>query len=100
MDISTDYIIAEGPQGLTRVLEDLLAKSKQDTSFAKQAHYVLYQLGGQKTMLKIDMSQQPFLIWHHDLMGRPMTTVVKDTLTQFLKEKCGATEVFLQDVSQ
>lgn len=97
MEIPSDHIIAEGPEGLEKVLEELLEKSKSDPIFATQDHFILYQLGNQKSLIKIDMSQQPFRFWHYDLMGRPATFAVKDTIARFLWEKCGEKEKYLRN---
>jgi hypothetical protein len=91
------YTIAEGPEGLAHELENLLEKCQQDTDFAGQEHYVLYQLRDQKSLIKIDMSQKPYLFWYYDLLGRPMTRIVKETIARFLWEKCGEKERFLQE---
>lgn len=84
-----DYLNAEGPEGLSLALNELLEKSKKDPFFAKKEHYVLYQLGQQKSLIKIDTTKMPFRFWHYDLMGRPMTNVVKEVISNFLWEKCG-----------
>lgn len=97
MDHSDDYIIAEGPQGLDNVLTELLQKSQHDPLFAKAEHYVLYQLGSQKSLIKIDTTQHPFRFWHCDLMGRPATQAVKETIAKFLWEKCGEKERYSQE---
>lgn len=93
---SNDYVLAEGPEGLMKVLNELLEKSKNDPIFAKEEHYVLYQIGQQKSLIKVDTSKMPFYFWHYDLMGRPMTSIVKDTITEFLWEKCGGKENHLK----
>lgn len=92
MDISKDYIIAEGPEGLEKVLNELLEKIKKDPKFATDEHFILYQLANQKSLIKVDTSQQPFVFWYCDLMGRPITTIVKETLSDFLWNKCGGRE--------
>lgn len=89
MDIPDKYILAEGPQGLERVLDELLAKTKSDADFATQEHFVLYKMGAQESLIKVDTSKMPFEFWHYDLLGRPMTSTVKDIITHFLWEKCG-----------
>ena len=99
MDIPHDHVVAEGPEGLMRVLTDLLTQSKSDPAFAKQDHYILYQLGGQKSLILVDSSQTPFQLWHYDLMGRSATIAVKDTIKKFLWEQCGERERTLQNLS-
>jgi hypothetical protein len=94
MDNSDKYILAEGPDKLGQVLDDLLEKSKADPAFATQDHFVLYQLGSQKSLMKVDTSQRPFQIWYFDMMGRPETVVIKDTITRFLWDRCGGRELY------
>lgn len=94
---SNDYLVAEGPEGLEKALNELLDKSKSDAVFASQEHYILYQLNSQKSIIKVDASHVPFKLWHHDFMGRPATTAVKDTIAKFLWEKCGEKERYLNE---
>lgn len=82
-------IIAEGPDSLYQVLQELLAKSKADKSFASAEHYVMYQLGSQRSLIRVETASLPFKFWHYDLMGRPVTVAVKDTIARFLLEECG-----------
>jgi hypothetical protein len=99
MDIPENCIIAEGPEGLEQVLNDLFDKSKSDPMFAAEEHYILYQLGNQKSLIKVDNSKIPFQFWHYDSMGRPATFAVKTTIARFLWDKCGEKERFLQEVN-
>lgn len=99
MDKSESYIIAEGPEGLKNVLSEFLIKSKQDPLFAKQEHHVLYQLGNQKTMIRVDTDKTPFKFWCYDLMGRPITIVLKNIIADFLWEHWGEKKLSLQDVT-
>lgn len=101
MGISTDHIVANGPEGLEKVLGDLLAKTKDSDHFAKQEHYILYQLGSQKSLIKVDTKQVPFKFWHFDLMGRPATVAIKETIARFIWDKCGVKELAAQqDISE
>ncbi len=95
-----DYIIAEGPEGLKNILEELLEKSKQDPVFARQEHFVLYTIGNLKSLMKVGTDQAPFKFWCYDLMGRPITLAMKEVLTQFLWEHWGEKEISLQDVTE
>lgn len=97
-DAAVKFIIAQGPEGLRQVLDDLLDKSQRDPSFAAEPHFIEYQLGGQKSLIKVDMSEKPYLFWYCDLMGRPATRIVKNTITDFLWEKCGEKERALQEI--
>lgn len=98
MDTSDKYILAEGPDRLEQVLNELLEKTTADPAFALKEHFVLYQLGNQKTLMKVDTSERPFQIWYFDLMGRPATTVVKEAITRFLWERCGGKELYSEGV--
>lgn len=100
MGTPESYIIAEGPEGLKKILEELLEKTKQDAVFAKQAHYVLYQLGNLKSMIRIDTDQVPFKFWCYDLMGRPITLPMREVMSQFLWEHWGVKDISLQDVTE
>jgi hypothetical protein len=99
LDFLKEYISANGPVGLRTVLEGLLEKSKNDPEFAAQQHFIMYTLGGQKSLIKVDMSQPPFQFWYNDVLGRPMTKLVEETIADFLWEKCGEKERFLQGPS-
>ena len=90
------YVIAEGPQGLFSMLSDFLEQANKDRQFAKTPHYILYQIGNQKALIKVDMSSMPLQIWHYDLMGRPATKTIKETIAKFLWEKTGEKERFLK----
>lgn len=94
-----DYITAEGPESLTDILNNLLAESQANSLVANKEHYVLYQLGQQKSLIKIDASKIPFRFWYYDLLGRPITSVVKETITNFLWDKCGGKESYQQEMS-
>lgn len=100
MEILQQYIPAQGPEGLKHVLEDLLEKSKQDPAFAAQEHYILYQIGAQRSLMKVDMSQPPFQVWYYDLLGRPITKAVEETIADFLWEKGGEKDRFLKNSGQ
>lgn len=84
-----EYLVANGPDGLANVLETLFYRCQTDEQFAAEEHYILYQLGNQKSLIKTDMSVQPFQFWYYDLLGRPATKIVKETIGRFLWEKGG-----------
>lgn len=92
-----EYTIAEGPEGLKKVLEDFLKSAQEDVAFANEAHYILYQLGNQKSLIRADFSKKPFQFWYYDLLGRPATKAVKETIVEFLWEKCGEKERYFAD---
>lgn len=98
--LGSEYHHAVGPQGLATVLALLLEKTQKDPQFAKQEHYILYQMGNQKSLIKVDMSEHPFQFWYYDLLGRPITGTVKDTIGRFLWEKAGEKEKFLKQLKE
>lgn len=83
-----DSIPAEGPEGLKAVLTSLFQKTHLDPE-APGSYYILYRLGGQKSLIKVDMQQTPCQFWYYDLLGRPATQLVKETVNQFLLDKYG-----------
>lgn len=93
-----EYVLANGPDGLAKVLDSFLARCEKDPDFAIQEHYILYQLGSQKSLIKTDMSEKPFHFWYYDLLGRPATNAVKETIGRFLWEKGGEKENFQHEV--
>ena len=96
MDKKYEYILAAGPTGLETVLGELLTKSKADPIFAAEPHYILYELGNQRSLIKVDTSRSPFYFWHFDLMGRPATMAIKEVIVRFLWEKCGIKQQYLE----
>lgn len=91
-----DALMAQGPEGLRQVLDQLLEKSSQDPQFAAEPHYVKYQMGAQQSFIKVDMSEKPYLFWYCDMHGRAVNKAVQYTIADFLWEKCGEKEKFLQ----
>lgn len=89
-----EYIVAEGPDGLSKVLESFLNRAQEDEGFAMNGHYILYRLGDQKSLIKVDMSNKPYKFYYYDLLGRPITKAVKNTIVHFLWEKCGLKEEY------
>ena len=88
-------VLADGPAGLEKVLNEFLEKSQSDAAFAAKEHYVLYKFNQQKALIKVDTKQRPFHFWYYDLLGRPATNNVKEIIAKFLWEKCGAKETLL-----
>lgn len=86
----------EGPEGLTKALDTLLSQCLEDKEFASKMHFLLYQLGNQRALIKIDMSEKPYHFWYGDLLGRPATRVVKETIARFLTDKCGEKDLFIE----
>lgn len=92
-DLKTDYEIADGPEGLRTLLDNLWERAQQ-----KPGQYmILYQMGAQKSLIKVDATRQPFEFFYHDLMGRPPTNTVKNVIGTFLWERCGEKERYQDD---
>jgi hypothetical protein len=95
--VMPEHTVAEGPQGLMAVLEKFLHQSEQDAEFRAKEHYIMYRLKDQKSLIKVDMSKRPFQFWYYDLLGRPATKAVKDTVAEFLWEKAGEKERYTKE---
>jgi hypothetical protein len=98
-ELSLDYITAEGPEGLKQVLYNLLDLRQKNPDKAELEQYILYQLGNQKSLIKVDISEQPFQFWYYDLLGRPATKIVKDVIADFVWEKGGEKERYMQELA-
>lgn len=97
-ELNEEYIPANGPEGLKEVLDSLLVRANADPDFAAAQHYILYTLGSQKSLIRVDTSKQPFYFWYYDLLGRPITRNVKEIIAQFLWEKCGEKERYYREI--
>ncbi len=96
-ELGLPCIIAEGPEGLAKVLDDLLAEKQFSAENQRIEHYILYRLGDQRSLIKVDISEQPFMFWYYDLLGRSPTNAVKDTIASFAWEKGGEKERYLRE---
>ena len=97
-EILKKYIHANGAVELRNVLEDLLEKSKKNSSDRRE-HYIYYYVGEQQSLIKADFSEEPIMFCYLDLLGRPATRIVKQTIADFLWEKCGEREKVLAESS-
>lgn len=97
MENEMGYVVAQGPEELEKVLTELLEKSKTDSILKAKAQYILYELGNQKSMIKMDLSEWPVAFWHYDLLGRAATSTVKDVISRFAWEKCGEKEWYFKE---
>lgn len=79
--------MAEGPEGLKQVLNTLLEMTRSDPDKGANGYYILYRLGNQRSLIKFDTSHRPYHFWYCDLLGRPATKAVKDTIAAFIEEK-------------
>jgi hypothetical protein len=82
--LKPEMTIAEGPEGLKKVLNSFHEKALQDAGFRNQEHYILYQLKDQESLMKVDLSAHPYQCWFYDLLGRPATNAIKDTIADFI----------------
>lgn len=96
-ELSQEYIPANGPEGLRDVLHALLARVTADPGFAAAQHYILYKIGSQQSLIRVDTTRQPFYFWYYDLLGRPVTRNVKSIIAEFLWEKCGEKERYFRE---
>lgn len=83
------------PAGLRAELDSLLEKASHDAAFAAESHYVKFQLGGLQSFIRIDMSDKPFLFWYCDLDERAVSPAVRNVIADFLWEKGGEKEKYL-----
>ena len=92
-DVQIDYEVANGPEGLRALLDELWERAQ-----TKPGEFmILYQLGEQKSLIQVDARHQPFQFFYHDLMGRPPTNIVKTIIGTFLWERCGEKERYQDD---
>lgn len=92
-----EYTEADGPEGLKAVLASFLQQAEQDAEFRSKQHYIMYRLNAQKSLIKVDLSERPYQFWYYDLLGRPATKAVKETVAEFLWEQCGEKERYIQE---
>lgn len=93
-EVKIDYIAATGPEGLWEVLNSLLEKVRTEKITGPAEFYIRYILGSQTSLIKVDMNAEPVQFWYYDLLGRPVTKAVRETIGRFLWEKCGEKERF------
>lgn len=72
------YEIAEGPEALAALLDKLLEKYHQKNDSSENEYYILYKIGEQRSLIKVDISTMPFYFWFYDLLARPPTSSVKE----------------------
>jgi hypothetical protein len=97
-DLAFHYDIAQGPAGLKNILDTYLVSLQNDSHFAEATHYILYQMGDQQALIRVDMSTSPFHFKYCDLFGRPATKSVKETIAKFLWDNCGEKERYLKEL--
>jgi len=83
-----EYTTVTGPVELRAELERLLA-------FRNEPHFVQFQLGALQAFIKIDMSDKPFLFWYCDLNERAVSPAVRHAIADFLWEKGGEKEKYV-----
>jgi hypothetical protein len=72
---------AEGQEGLERVLQEIWTEQPRSTN-----RDILFIIGQQTSLLKVDMSKQQVVIWHADFMnGRAANLTIKNAVINFIK---------------
>jgi hypothetical protein len=96
-ELTFQYDVAEGPEKLRELLDTYLTKTQNDLNFASIGHYILYTLGEQRSLIRVDTSEIPFRFRYCDLLGRSATRAVRDTIAKFLWERCGEREKYKKE---
>lgn len=76
------YLIAKGPEDLERVLNDVW----RNPDLKSQSQNILYSLGQQLALIKVDFSSKEAKVWHVDVtvpFARPATQSIKDAVNNF-----------------
>ncbi len=97
MENEMGCILAQGLDGLEAVLNEIIEKSQVDPAMKGRAYMILFELGNQKSLIKMDLNEWPVVFWYYDLLGRPATSAVKDLLARFAWEKCGEKELYFKE---
>lgn len=99
METEREYQVVKGPEELERLLDNLLAQTKNDNHLKLKPYFILYEWGNQKSLLKVDLSEQPVVFWHDDLLGRPATSTVKEVIARFVWQNCGEKEWYFKELA-
>lgn len=83
----TDYTVAEGLDGLQHTLVDLIDHARRGSLGDNQTQYVLYRLGQQQSLLRIDLNTAPMQLWFYDLDGRPASSGLVSALGKVFWEQ-------------
>lgn len=70
-----------GPDELMEQLKHLHATSLETSV---NEFVIFYHLGNQRSYIQVDFSCEPFHFYYKDLLGRPMTKAVENTIAEFL----------------
>jgi len=95
-DFTVSYEVAEGPQQLRQLLDNYLIEHEKNPTLTNNDRYILYTFGEQRSLIRVDTTSVPFHFRYCDLLGRPATKSVKETIAGFLWEKCGEKERYTQ----
>lgn len=87
LSLPTEFMRVMGPEALYNQLKECALFAKQNSAYASSEHYILYQLGMQKSLIKLDFSHDPLQIWYCDLQNRPVTNKVKEAVLRFIQEQ-------------
>lgn len=95
MKPSYDYIPVQGLDHLSETLEMLYFKIKANPTLSSEDKYVLFQLGNQKSLLRITFAEEMPHFAYFDLFERPMTKNIKTVLINFLQKNAVLPKDFL-----
>lgn len=65
-----------------------------------KTYYILFHMGAQQSLIRVDVGSPHFYFWYYDLLGRPMTKAVKQALAEFLWEHNGQKQAFISAMQQ
>ena len=88
-DTISKYITVHGIPALAAQLDAIHREAQTNPVSRPEPVFILYESLQQKSMIKVDLSQKPYLIGYDDQMGRPMPSAIKEVFAQFLTNSCG-----------
>jgi hypothetical protein len=80
------YHIAKGQEALETKIKELWEKSQTDAAVKKEPQDILYNLGQQFALIKVDFSKDPIKFWHDDFaFDRAAIMPIKNAILNFCK---------------
>lgn len=76
----TKYDIAQELQGLKSLLAQYMR------SMTKEQQFILYKIGEQESLMRVDFSKQPYQVYYNDKLGRPAPFALKIAVTEIMSE--------------
>jgi hypothetical protein len=87
------YYSAEDQTGLEALLHQIASQDGADKA-ANSQHDILFTVGKQTSLLKIDLSGKQVVVWHVDFLNdRAASSVVKNAIINFIKSSRGTQNV-------